>query len=1109
MKNNTNFFRNTVATLFAGVFFCFTLLSCENFLNAGNVSEEIKDVIAYNNAKNINVSIECKEDMGTIFPQPTFQSKLGYSFEIQFIPNTDNYIIRDPAAILKAVSRIDKTQSRADCVKFSVLEQSFEDKKSGIYRINVTVVKDADDILIQPDCIELPYVKAVYPSLENGNVAANTVITVDFNMSVEHSNVLDKLMLLLSKDNSDIGSYFETPYLNESKTQIIIEPKPKALQKYITDVAKAAFVEIAINLEDNVVFNNGDLKMPLSAQGGKVFKMRFKPELETDAPTNHGFYVFTSKDTFNVKAARAYKGSKFATDELDIDNFDNDKILQNRTSGTVYIYGKYFDADSGVKTITLTETRTNDKNGDAVSEDPIGPVFYTASDIEFLTDDSGYTEFCIPYTLQSPDGAILLTIGAIDGCTNTSAKENKSVVVVKDSGMDLSDLILNNSPSNLTKLFFIEKTTWVNEETEEEDLYWDWDNDDYVNPINLNRKVVYKDLIIPSEQISFVIEYKDNNNVTSYVTLEKEVKEYVEWKWNGAIGDYSIPLKDYLWTATLTNFDEDKIAEKQIKLIVTDDAGNVTERIFSFPSQPKVARIEKKSNYYFYFTRRGTNDKVYLERDENGYISVYQAGENAAALNGPSGSTGIFTASFIREGLYGKKTEPFEIQDFSDLPVLSDVEVTDISYDKTTVQGLIDVTISVAEDSWDKYDDIYYICDGFRGESREAIRGAIHFNKDSLTSTFTTLTGDLFSAAQYSFYYITVFGVKDDSMSAGKKEYPKLTDFSYDDVDPSLYAFSTDASSPNPYYTVKSFCTENEGEDDETIDYLKLYSSVIACKASDGETGIDYITIKTSETTKEIKYTAEDYYYNGLFIIPFWDLNGTDSCRITVYDKAGNSTSEDIVVEFINTPKPAYSNPAKIFGFSTSNLSEGAKKWDYTYFKWNDGEWEEVWNLRKDYASVTSFDGYAYSTVPTVANDEFITTNSMYKVIVKFENKDENHPNYGITYPAYYWSGNNSSGNRDYIIPKTNRSVLISSDSAVFVQTLVTQRPYSECKDWSIDEWQTRRTSIDEKILYCSESITTLKYDIPVEDKINKGECYVVVAHFANGSTDISEVFQK
>ena len=246
MKNNTIFFRNTVATLFAGVFFCFTLLSCENFLNAGNVSEEIKDVIAYNNAKNINVSIECKEDMGTIFPQPTFQSKLGYGFEIQFIPNTDNYIIRDPSAILKAVSRIDKTQSRADCVEFSVLEQSFEDKKSGMYRINVTVVKDADDILIQPDCIELPYVKAVYPSLENGNVAANTVITVDFNMSVEHSNVLDKLMLLLSKDNSDIGSYFETPYLNESKTQIIIEPKPKALQKYITDVAKAAFVEIAV-----------------------------------------------------------------------------------------------------------------------------------------------------------------------------------------------------------------------------------------------------------------------------------------------------------------------------------------------------------------------------------------------------------------------------------------------------------------------------------------------------------------------------------------------------------------------------------------------------------------------------------------------------------------------------------------------------------------------------------------------------------------------------------------------------------------------------------------------------------------------------------------------
>ena len=46
-----------------------SLTSCENFLNGESVKEEIVDTIAYNNAKDISISLSCKEEMGIILPE--------------------------------------------------------------------------------------------------------------------------------------------------------------------------------------------------------------------------------------------------------------------------------------------------------------------------------------------------------------------------------------------------------------------------------------------------------------------------------------------------------------------------------------------------------------------------------------------------------------------------------------------------------------------------------------------------------------------------------------------------------------------------------------------------------------------------------------------------------------------------------------------------------------------------------------------------------------------------------------------------------------------------------------------------------------------------------
>ncbi len=1107
MKNFKLSFKSAVRIILAAALLTFLMAVCDNFLKGADLKEELDRTIAFNNAKDISISISCKEEVGSVFPQASYQTKVGYSFEVQFILNEDDYVIKDPSTIFEAVGL--NKQSRADCVKFTIKEQSKEDKKNSLYKADVKILKYADDIMIQPVCLPLPYVNTVEPSVDSGYAAANTPITIDFNMNIENSNVLKKLKLSAG-DNPDISACFAAPRLSQDKKSVIIDPNPKELKNYITKEIKAAFVEFEVNLEDEVLITVEGVELPLAELSEKVFTVRYKPETESIAPKNYGFFVTTEK--FDVTEAAAFTGQKLSLESLDPDSFDDETILQNRSNGSLYIYGKYFDEDSGVKTITLTERRINAKNGEEVNEEAISSELYTARNTTFVKDSIGNTEFCIKYDIQSEDGAILLTLSAEDACGNTSESENKEVVVIKDSGMDLSELELENTLSNLTTVYFYEKRTEINEDTGNETLYIEFDNDDYVNPGFKNRKVVYKNLIIPTDQLSFVVEYKDasENTVSVPLVLDKE-ENLAYWMHPITYEEYEFPVTDYKWKASL-NLTEDMLAERQIKLIVTDDAGNVTEKMFSFPSQPKVSRWEyRDAANYFYFANRGSNDKLYLTscKNENGDTYSYTAAENVLPVQGRATSGYTYTANCLRGGLYGKATDPFTESDFSNLEVLDDVTVTGISYNLSEEElGYTDVTISIAEDSWDSYEDIYYLCSGFSD-----VKDAVHFEKGTTSSTFTTATSYLFSANTYDFYYVTIFGVKGNSMTAGLKISPKVSDLSFDNIPPELYSYS-------PSYNSNSYITVAQKLNND----LK-FSSVIACCANDSMSGLDYMTVKISDD-KEIKYYADKYYYDGYFIIPYYDLKTSGSYQITVYDKAGNCNSQELSIKFMETPVTSYNDRNYIYGFKTKPLPEERTRWNYVFYEWKNGDWEEVFNYYNDYASASTNYNSLFSSVPVQKYCNWVESNTLYKVIVKFEDKDLK--NYAATYPEYFFSGivsdddtpgatsgnrkctaNVSGGTYDYIIPKSRSSVLVSSDSLVFVQTLVTTLPYAECKNWSIEEWQYHRKSIGESVLDFRTNTTYQKYTIPVDDDIEEGECYVVIAHFANGDKDISDVYQK
>ena len=66
----------------------------------------------------------------------------------------------------------------------------------------------------------------------------------------------------------------------------------------------------------------------------------------------------------------------------------------------------------------------------------------------------------------------------------------------------------------------------------------------------------------------------------------------------------------------------------------------------------------------------------------------------------------------------------------------------------------------------------------------------------------------------------------------------------------------------------------------------------------------------------------------------------------------------------------------------------------------------------------------------------------------------------------------------------------------------------TECEHWSIQEWQHHRMHRNPVYVNCSDIELYEIYEADYED-IESGSCYVLVAHFCDGSTKKSPVYQR
>ena len=274
--------------------------------------------------------------------------------------------------------------------------------------------------------------------------------------------------------------------------------------------------------------------------------------------------------------------------------------------------------------------------------------------------------------------------------------------------------------------------------------------------------------------------------------------------------------------------------------------------------------------------------------------------------------------------------------------------------------------------------------------------------------------------------------------------------------------------------------------------------------------GLDHFTLKNNATNKTISFPAEEPYYdqetNYLFM-PLADFEKDPDYTLTIYDKAGNYTQTKSIGRNLiagEMPEIQTFNSSVIY---TSTYPKYYYNWRYYIYEFNASD--SSWSEKTDSGILGS--SYSSSSVLSRSHGISMNSNTFYKAIYQASNSSGT-PQLSFDYSiaAYYCHGVSNSGDYDYLQANgaSKDSVIVSSDAPVLVETLTTGYSYEICKEWTKAYWQRNRRSIGLKQIDFDSSSRAKKYSIPV-DYIDQGDCYVVIVHFADGSSTMSEVMQK
>ncbi len=1046
-----------------GVFVCIVLTGCENFLSGGRIKEQIEEQIDYANAPSYEIRMECDDGYGSFVTPTILSKKVTDSFDVEFKIASGVKFVGWKSYSKSADGTL--TELSSEYISFT---SHNAETSEGIYKTTAKFQKLAEGIVIKPTCFAYPAVVEYFPNKKDTENFANTPIEITFNMPMESAeSPFDFENVSLTVNGTSLASYFNKEF-NSEKTVLTLTPKTNDLINYIT-TKEVAFIEVKVALSDSISVTRGKTILPFMQTKDSTFTVKYKGEKDETPPKKLEFFVTRHPITLETANTIADKDKFLLETYSDYTQETYQKDLKNKNNGTFYIYGKYFTNGKSIKSVCLT---------DGYSDTTI----YTSKNAEFSTDENGNTIFCLKYINTKN---IQYNLRRDMECFVTDNLENvsdsiKFTYYQKPLRFDLGLLLYNLSPEDSFSSDFYETSrkiikisydtaalgynNFIKQNTDSL-LIYDTSYEQYRTGFDKDFYTDYFDSYI------FECEYTDDSGVVRHGTFTNNKEKM--------IFQYEIE-------------NVQKLNGLNFKISVTDELQNRAETEITFPVPSAIASIDSVSG--------STNKKITFASDiDKKYgmnIDTFLVDKDAMTSAGATmqeGKVYKVVPEYFLQTNYNNATYTYNIYKLvgdlseevyttsSSMQAVPDVELDGTPTYKISDadSSYMDITVKIKQDSWTKFDKIYVV-DSSTKYSFQKNEYSLLLPKFRRCSTMCSYATNL-----------TIYGIKNGVRSNGTLcTIPKLTGSENDYKAPVIKVLRKNFD----YFTV----TLSDEEGGSGADY----ANVLNIKKIDG-------------TYKYILNGANNFTVD----VPVWDLEELSDSSfedynyiyidVEGYDNKGNkgtNSSDDIIhmEPFIRKYKITKSSNTWTFSsLETNGYADNLEYYTLTSSESN-WQWSETAN-RGSRTGSTNLNNYAI-TFPS---------SSVFVKIIRSDPVTGTSPTgYKTQYdysPLYYYTGTWNTGDYDLIIPNgsSKTSVGISSDAPVFVQTLVTSRPYSECSQWSPEKWEFNRKHFGEKLLSFSTSDKNAKrYAIPM-DKISSGECYCVIAHFADGTSTISEVMQK
>lgn len=948
-----------------------------------------------------------------------------------------------------------------------------------------TVLSPRENLIIHPKCLLLPAVLSVSPGSELPQLA-NTPIEITFNQQMEEyslaqeDSIFNYQTISIKYGDKDLAEdYFEKPSFDSQKKVLTLMPKGRLLKQFI-ESKKVSSLRLSVSLSDKLYVKNSETKIYL-VSGNNSFTITYKAEIDETAPVKEYFYISRHKDITNTDTANHYDASS----ELS-ESSSKEKVLKNRTTGIIYIYGKYSDTGSGIKSVKVNERRIADKNASPSQDSEIVTKYTENTPGALFIQEGDFINFYIEYHLLSKAGQVLIKTSVADQCENSCSSEDFYLIHTNKENFSVN---LSNCGR------FV--------------IGYEAFGSDYSMPkvlrictgpvfdgVSEAKETIYKYVTIPGSDLTMTCSYKDKNGrqrTEEFTYPDAEWKElhYPGDDWNN--GDIE----------KIVTLDVDSLHGLSVKVTISDDIGNQKVIDFTFPDVPPIqvtGKTDVSAQVEYIAPAAESIVRSWIENGEEKSINIGKSSskftETISSGTNYKLRTVIGNDDMLIIGPYGSEFSVASLTGSSEIPA---VELAAQKYrlnksSSFSSDHIINITVCLKDNTWtnNKYDSVIMVVPGLQVSKTET-----RLHEISYGSTEYTLQADAETLTK-SAKEINLYGIKNGSVSQSSSfTIEKITSPDYDVEAPRLYRQRVGIDS------YKYFVTDLLSEP-QSLALLTANGNKIML--ADRAKGYDFSEILTFPVWYINEEAIDDYLY--------YEVTDTKGNSVIRKSERSTNTKEDFSAL-------VYDSSSGKWKFS----SGGGSTHYASIFKLQstDPEWSLKFNHNINYfSSNTAFAFDDNSFIKLVSHSGYLGKGQQaYCDENPYEGMDMTPENGYFGSPScnylgaiqYFYATSSSISSlpeNRYFDERDNGTIFVASDCPTLLYTAGTKKSLAECSSWSVKDWDNWHFATGEKVFDFSPTDRyQKKYTVPVEQVRDAGcKCYVVVAHYADGSSQLSQIME-